>query len=377
MSFKHSTYIAILFTLINLLTSCEKDLLQPDTETEIQRLMEENNLPSLTACVIKDDSLVWSQSYGYSDIENQKIATEKTIYHIGSISKLIIVTAIMQLEEQGKIDLDEDINTYLPIVFRHPDFPDIPITTRMLLTHTVGLSWPQSYDGEQGMWNQFEPDQGPPPSEWVPQFLIPSGVSYDPALWKPIKPGDYEYYSNIGICVVAYIVEQISGQNIREYCRQHIFIPLDMHHTSYNYTDLNSDEIAVMYDYLNKPSYYFDNRIYASGGVKSTIEDLSRFAMCYLNKGLLNNHQILKGSTIEKIFEIQNEASGRCLVWKAYLGDWFGHTGGLLLGTATTLEVHPKSRTCMIIFTNAHSGSVLPGGDIFWLIKQKANQFIE
>lgn len=352
-------------------------MLQPDTEVELQRIMQENNLPSLTACVVKNDSIVWSQTYGYSDIDNQKNATEETIYHIGSISKLFVVTAIMQLEEQGKISLDEDINTYLPLVLRHPDFPDIPITTRMLLTHRAGLSWPQSYDGEQGMWNQFELDQAPPPSEWAPQFLIPSGVNYDPNLWKPIKPGDYEFYSNIGICIVAYIVEQISEKDFREYCKQHIFIPLSMNNTSYNYADLNRDNIAVLYDQQNKPSYYFDNRVYASGGVKTTVQDLSRFAICYMNKGLLNGNHILKGSTIDKILEIQNQASGRCLAWKAFLGNWFGHTGGLLLGTATTLEIHPKSRTAIIIFTNTHSGLVVPGGDIFWLIKQKANEYIE
>ncbi len=377
MNFKYCTHTGYLLTVILLLTSCENDLLQPDTERELQRMMQENDLPSLTACVINKDSIVWSQIYGYSDIENQKNATEETIYHIGSISKLIVVTAIMQLEEQGKINLDADINTYLPIAIRHPDFPDIPITIRMLLTHRAGLSWPQSYDGEQGMWNQFEPDEGPSPSEWVPQFLTPAGVYYDRYLWKPIKPGDYEYYSNIGICIVAYILEQISEQNFREYCKQHIFIPLNMLNTSYNYADISWDNLAVLYDYQNRPNYYFDNRIYASGGVKTTIQDLSRFAICYMNKGTLNDHQILKESSVDKILEIQNQASGRCLVWKANFGDWFGHTGGLLLGTATTLEIHPKSKTGIIIFTNTPTGLVLPGGDIYWLVRQKANEFFE
>lgn len=377
MNFKYCTHIAFLFTITILLTSCEKDLRQPDTEDEMQQLMLENNLPSLTACVIKNDSIVWSQTYGYSDIENQINASEKTIYHIGSISKLFIVTAIMQLEEQGKVDLDEDISSYLSLVFRHPIYPDIPITTRMLLTHTAGLSWPQSYDGEQGMWNQFEPDHGPSPSEWVPQFLVPSGVHYDSHLWKPIKPGDYEFYSNIGICIVAYIIEQISGQNYREYCKQYIFVPLNMHNTSYNYADLNLDHIAVLYDYNKRPTNYFDNRVYAASGVKTTVQDLSRFAICYMNKGLLNNHRILKESTIDKILEIQNQTSGSCLVWKASFGDWFGHTGGLILGTSTSLEIHHRSKTGIIIFTNAHSGLVLPGGEIFELIKQKANLYIE
>lgn len=149
-----------------------------------------------------------------------------------------------------------------------------------------------------------------------------------------------------------------------------------MHNTSFNYANLNRNNIAVLYDDQNRPSYYFDNRIYASAGVKTTIKDLSRFAMCYMNKGTFNSYQILKESSIDKILEIQNQASGRCLAWKASLGDWFGHTGGLLLGASTTLEIHPNSKTAIIIFTNAHSGLVVPGGDIYWLIKQKANEYI-
>lgn len=163
MNFRYCKNIALLLTIIFLQISCEKDLLQPDIDVELQRIIQENNLPSLSACVVKNDSIVWLQTYGYGDIENRNNATKETIYHVGSISKLIVVTAIMQLEEQGKIDLDEDITTYLPVVLRHPDFPNTPITTRMLLTHRASLSWPQSYDAEQGMWNQFEPDQGPHP----------------------------------------------------------------------------------------------------------------------------------------------------------------------------------------------------------------------
>jgi len=360
-----------------MLSRCEKEVLKHDIETEIQQLIEENNLPSVSACIIKDDTIVWSQNVGYRDKENDIEVDDETIYHIGSISKLFIVTAIMQLEEEGKIDLDEDINNYLPIVFRHPDFPGIPITTSLLLTHTAGLSWPQSYDGEKGMWNQFEPDQGPPPSEWVPRFLIPSGDHYDADLWKPINPGSYEFYSNIGSCVLAYIVEEISGQNFRAYCKDHIFTPLNMLRTSYNYADLDRDKIAVMYSAQNTGSDYFDNRVYAAGGLKTSVQDLSRFAISYMNKGVLNGRRILRERTVDKILEIQNHASGRCLIWKAFFDEWFGHTGGLLLGTATTLVIHPKSRTGIVIFTNTHSTLVLPGGEIFWLVKQKANEYIE
>lgn len=376
MNFKRTFIWVILIAAPVIFSSCEKEVILHDVETELPQLLTASNLPSFSACIVKDDTIVWSEFYGYSNKDNGTAADEETMYHIASISKLFIVTSIMQLEEQGKINLDEDVNTYLPFDLRHPDFPDVPITTRMLLTHAAGLSWPQSYDGEQGMWNQFEPDQSPPPGEWVPEFLIPSGQNYDPDLWKPVRPGAYEFYSNIGICIAACLLEEISGRNFREYCRDFIFTPLGMYSTSYNYADLDWDKIAVMYDNQGNGTTYFDNRVYAGGGVKSTLRDMGRFAMCIMNKGELYGQRILKESTVNKMLEIQNQASGLCLTWESFTGNWFGHTGGLVLGTASNFMIHPESKTAMIIFTNSHSGLILPGGDIYWLIKQKANEYI-
>ncbi len=234
MSFKWPTYIPIFVSLVLVtLTSCQKEIPSHDIDAEIQKVMKEKDIPSVVACVIKDNSIVWQQSYGYANREQQLKATHETIYHIASISKLFIATAIMQLEEQEKLNMDDDINNYLPVSIRNPNFPEAPITTRMLLTHTSGIAWPQFYYEALGLWEHFNPDQAPPPSEWVPQFLIPSGQSYNPSIWKNTKPGTFELYSNTGSNVLAYIVEQISGQNFREYCMEHIFIPLNMLNTSY------------------------------------------------------------------------------------------------------------------------------------------------
>ncbi|OQX75433.1 MAG: hypothetical protein B6D64_11620 [Bacteroidetes bacterium 4484_276] len=377
MNFKNTiTRALFLFAVTVLFFSCAKEIPKHDIDIEIQKVMTEYDLPSVSACVIKDNAIVWAQSYGYSNKENQVEATDETIYHVASISKLFIATAVMQLEEQGKIDLDEDINNFIPISIRNIHFPDIPITARMLLTHTAGIAWPLTYQEAYGLWEHFEPDQAPPPSEWVPQFLIPSGEYYNPYIWKNTQPGTFELYSNIGSNVLAYMVEQISGQNFRDYCMAHIFIPLNMLNTSYNYADLDLSNIAVLYKDDNTIQAPFDDRIYASGGLKTTIRDLSRFMLAYINKGELDGQRILQGSTIDKMLEIQSTTSGVCLLWRASLGNWFGHTGGMV-GTATITEMHPDSKTGLIIFCNKHSNAVYQGHDIYGLVKQKANEFIE
>ena len=377
MNSKISIYISIAFLALLLLISCEKDLIQHDVEVELEEAFENHDLPSLSVGIYTRDGMVYSKFMGHANNEDEIEASHETIYHIGSISKLFIVTAVMQLEEEGLLELDEDISTYLPFDLRHPDFPDIPITTRMLLTHTTGLSWPGSFNSQQGMWNNFPADEGPAPSEWIPQYLIPSGSQFDAHLWKPLEPGKHERYSNIGTCVAAYIVEQISGKNFRDYCKEHIFEPLDMHNTSYNYADLDLEKIALLYDKNGNPSTYYDNRTYAAGGVKSTLHDLSNFASCYLNNGLYEGTQILSKASINNILEVQNPASGKCLMWNKYLGGWYGHEGGLDIGTATTFAIHIESKIAMIIFTNTSNAAVHPGGEIYWLLRQKANEYIE
>jgi CubicO group peptidase (beta-lactamase class C family) len=183
-------------------------------------------------------------------------------------------------------------------------------------------------------------------------------------------------YSNIGSCVLAYIVEQVSGQNFRDYCMDHIFIPLGMHNTSYNYADLDLDKIAILYKDNNTIAPFFDDRIYASGGLKTTIQDLSRFMMAYMNSGELDGKRILQPNTIDRMLEIQSQASGIGLIWVTSLGNWAGHTGGMD-GAATITEMHTKSKTALIIFCNKHSNAVYQGHDIYGLVKQKANEFME
>ena len=374
--FSKSPYRILVVALAIMILACNNETVAPeDLDAELEALVDQNNLPSIATGVFQSGELRWSKYYGLADQDNQYPVNENTIYHIGSISKLFIATAIMQLEEQGLLNLDADINTYLPVDIRHPDYPESIITSRMLLSHTAGIAWPKSYNSMNGMWNLFPPDEGPAPSVWVPEYLIVNGLNYDPTLWKSIEPGLYEQYSNIGTCVLAYIVEQVSGENFREYCRFHIFQPLGMEQTSFNYADIDQDEIAVMYDRQGRSSEYFDNRVYPAGGAKSTVNDLMLFAQCILNGGMYNDVRILEESTVSRMLEIQNPASGRCLIWDSYLGSWKGHTGGLDMGTATTLSIHPESSTGFIIFTNTTSPAVHPGGEIYWLIRQKANSY--
>lgn len=364
----------VLLAVSFILPSCKKEVILYETDSEVQKIMEEHNLPSVAACVIKDNKIIWENYYGFSNVENGTRPDKNTIYHIASISKLFIATAIMQQVESGMVELDADINDYLPLSIRNPKFPDDPITVRMLLTHSSSLAWPYTpYDARE-LNEQFEPDQAPYPSEWVPQFLVPGGQYYHTNFWKDYRPGTQELYSNIGSNVLAFIIEHISGTNFRNYCLENIFIPLGMTNTSYNFSDLEISNIAILYSENNGVIPFTDWRTAASGSLKTSVNDLSKFMITILNKGEFYGYRLLERSSVDAMMTMQRDNSGICLLWKHRYGGWYGHTGGIN-GASTISDINPEDKVGFIIFCNKHNPSIYPGHELYLTIKQKANSY--
>jgi len=130
-------YIQLIFTII-ILSGCEKGG-NIDVEAEILKEMSTAQIPSVVACVISNNEIVWEGIYGFADISESRLTTRQTSYTLMSISKLFLATAVMQLWERGRINLDEDINQYLPFEVKNPKFPNQKITARMLLIHTSSM----------------------------------------------------------------------------------------------------------------------------------------------------------------------------------------------------------------------------------------------
>ena len=296
-------------------------------DKKIELLMKMGRLPSLSASIINGDEVTWSNSYGFYDLENRKPATENTIYNIASISKTVTGTALMQLWEQDMFDLDEDVNNYLPFGLKNPNFPDDPITFRMLLSHSSSLNPNRGISGfHEYLWSNFSGD--PPfsffPDPWLEQFLVPGGKWYNPSHWSKVyRPGEYNIYANVGFDLICYLVELISGEIFVEYCKEHIFIPLEMYNTSFNLSELNIDNVAIPYHYhdgdylhINELSYilgeyytpkdiYWRFRAYAAGGLYTSVSDLSHFFIAHMNGGVWNGVRILKEGTVEEMHKIQ------------------------------------------------------------------------
>lgn len=302
-------------------------------DQKIKILMYFAHMPSLAVCVINNDS-VWSKGYKESDRENNILAANDTIYMVGSISKTFTATAILQLYEQGKIDLDDDISNVAGFPIRNPRYPNQTITFRMLLSHRASLGRSLvrifMYFSILGY-----------PNAWLKELLQPSGRLYSPQVWLNYSPGEMYYYSDLGFILLGYLVERISGQPFEEYCTQHIFLPLDMTNTGYFLGDFPLEKLAVPYIWIGGafiPLPHYHIGCFAAGGLRISVLDLSHFLIAHMNNGVYNNTRILKNETIALMHTRQFENEYYCLGWMNWTDPdnitYSGHDGAIIGGRA-------------------------------------------
>ena len=241
------------------------------------REMQKHHIAGASVSVVKDGKLFFAKGYGHADLKNGiPVDPERTTFRVGSITKLFTWTAVMQLAEQGKLDLDADINTYLD--FRIPDTYPQPITLKDLLTHTAGF--------EDRYYERLakDPNDLVPPREWL--------VSHMPARVRP--PGEVAAYSSYGTALAGYIVARVSGEPYDRYVQEHILNPLGMAYTAarsptppdirahasegYTYED-GAFKAFPDYTDMGQPA------MAPAGGMQSSATDMARFMIAQLRDG--------------------------------------------------------------------------------------------
>ena len=265
-------------------------------------LMRIGSYPSVSTCIIKNESVVWENFYGFRDIKHLKKPDSETIYGVGSVTKTFTATAYMHIFENGYCDLDDDVNMYLPFELRHPKFPEIPITIRDFLYHQSSIS-DYCIFSKEGMVDllsyiiEYE-DVG----DFFEDILVPGGRLYDDQYWFKFEPGNTSKYSNIGYSVLGYMFQFIVNQSLEDYCQEHIFVPLEMYNTSYHIINLRTRNVAVPYFKrlgLYLPLPYYDLKGFAGMcGIHTTLTDLSHFLIMHMNNGTYKGVRILSNDTI-------------------------------------------------------------------------------
>jgi CubicO group peptidase (beta-lactamase class C family) len=267
-----------------------------------QQLAREN-IAGAVISVVKDGKVLFAKGYGYSDVEKKTpVSPDNTLFRPGSISKLFTWTSVMQLVEQGKLDLDRDINDYLD--FKIPATYPKPITLRNVMTHTPGF--------EETAQELFVADA---------KDMKPIGTYVKEHLPERIyAPGTTPAYSNYATAVAGYIVQRVSGQDYYDYVDEHIIKPLGMTHSTFRQPlpDSLAPLMSKGYELGSQPAKKFEF-VEASPAGSSSVSamDMTHFMLAHLQDGRYENVQILKPETARLMhsrqFENVPEMNAMCL----------------------------------------------------------------
>jgi CubicO group peptidase (beta-lactamase class C family) len=262
--------------------------------------LNREDIAGATISVVKDGKVIFAKGYGYSDMEKRTPVTpDATLFRPGSISKLFTWTSVMQLVEQGKLDLDKDVNEYLD--FKIPAAYGKPITLKNILTHTSGF--------EEVGRDLFVSDAQH--MHTLDQFLqhhVPDRI---------FPPGVVPAYSNYATALAGYIVQRVSGKPFQQYVQDNIYTPLQMHHTTF-VQPLPDDLKPLMSNGYKKASGKAEPfefvEAYPAGSVSTTALDMTNFMIAHLQDGKFGDQQILKPETAKlmhsRLFGTDDRLSG-------------------------------------------------------------------
>jgi CubicO group peptidase (beta-lactamase class C family) len=312
--------------------------------------LERSDIAGASVMVMQNGQVLLRKGYGYADLKNKKpVDPATTIFRLASISKLFTWVSVMQLAEQGKLDLDTDVNRYLDFQIR-PAFSQ-PVTLRNLMTHTGGF--------EEEIRDIIVTD--PKQAVTLRDFLIRNQPQ------RLFPPGTIPAYSNYGVGIAGYIVQRVSGQPFEQYVEQHIFSPLKMEHSTFYQPPPTLLRRLPSEGYptdTEKPPIGFEifNPV-SAGGVSSTAEDMGRFGQALLNGGELDGNRILKPETLQAMWTPQFRSNDQmpplCMgfyeTWRNGL-HWIGHEGDLV-AFHSLFMLEPANKLMLFVSYNSAGGA--------------------
>ncbi len=326
-------FLIVHLTVATLFFACDSDddnvipLPNPDPinsstalSTRLNGILNNSEVPGFAVSVVKENEIIFQEAFGYADVENKQLYTNKTTQPIGSISKTFIAAAIVKAIEQGHFSLESDINEILPVEVKNPRFPDAPIKVRHLVTHTSGLlddieAYFQAYhilpgedlstDGAQLLQNGFGVQQRSsiPLEDFLAEYYLENGDLYSMNNFGVTAPGDAWNYSNIASSLAAYLVEAATGMSFKEYVQINILKPLNMEHSAYGLADLDPAQAAKLYWDRNTPLPVYNNDSYPDASVNTSNEDLAKYLLDMMKGAQRRSADLFSQAGYDLLFE--------------------------------------------------------------------------
>jgi D-alanyl-D-alanine carboxypeptidase len=318
----------------------------------IAESVERRDQPGLSIGIVYDQDLIWANGYGFADVETKRAATPSTIYRIASITKLFTATAVMQLRDQGKLRLDDNVDKHLPwFRIKDPFASDPPITIWHLMTHLAGLP--------RGSAGLPEGARGFASRDQMIEAVAGQELTF---------PTETEFkYSNLGWALAGEIVAKVSGQPYETYVEQHILQPLGMSSTFVRPAPTTLG-LATPYSRRvpGKPRRVQPFADWAgltpAANMASTVQDLARFAALQFRDEPNREAPVLARSTLREMQRVHwmrpDWKGGQGLGFAVRRVDdhvQFGH-GGVTAGFRTQIQLQAVDKMAVIVLTNADDG---------------------
>jgi serine beta-lactamase-like protein LACTB len=310
-------------------------------ESVIERERQDAGIPGLSVAVIDDQSVVWAKGFGHADLAGTRLVGPDTVFRVGSVSKLFTDIAVMQLVEEGKLDLDADVTKYLPD-FKPNNQSGKAITLRQLMAHRSGLL------REPPVGNYFDPDS-PSLAKTV------ASLNKVPLVYEP---GARTKYSNAAVAVVGQIVERVDGRPFAQAVRERVLVPLGMTASDFELTPAIRKNLseALMWTYhgreFSAPTFELGES--PAGCLYCPVTDLAKLASSVFTGG----KPVLKEASLKQMLTPQfaNADSKDGFGLGFMLGELDGHKrighGGAIYGYSTELAMLPDEKLSVIVVAN-------------------------
>lgn len=327
-------------------------LIAAGLKSVIEREIRDKQLPAFSIALVDGNEIVWAQGFGYQDPEKKISATAQTVYRVGSVSKLFTDIAIMKMVQSGKINLDAPVDNYVPDFQPHNPF-GAAITLRELMSHRSGLL------REPPIGSYFDPSE--PTLQATVRSMNTTGLVY--------APGTHLKYSNAGIAVVGYVLQQLNHRSFPEYLKQTVLLPMGMRESSFLPEPSLVRNLAKAYmwsyDGLRFPAPTFELGLAPAGCMYSTVTDLAQFLVVLFNGGRGPNGQVIGRDTLEQMWAPQFVKEGA----KTGFGLGFqvseleGHRlvghGGAIYGFATEVVGLPGEKLGVVTVTTMDAANAV------------------
>ncbi len=293
------------------------------------------HVPGCAAGIVKGGKLAWQSAWGLANVAQNTPATPQNLHMLASISKTATAVGVMRAVELGLVNLDDDLNTWLPFAVHHPKFPKTVITLRLLLTHFAGIS--DNWDVMDATY--VDGDSPVALGDFLHDYLATDGKYYDAAAnFGTKQPGTKYDYSDIGISLAGYAVELKTKVPFDQWCTQEVFAPLGLTQTSFRLKGLDASTIAMPYGWSKADGFtpygLYGYPDYPDGALRSSVGQMARFLLMFMNDGSWSGVQVLKTATVAEMKKVQYPTldQAQLLTWYSEVRDdgktYIGHNGG-------------------------------------------------